>query len=101
MSDFMESFKNVINDAANALSDAAKDVSGSVKEYSDVSKLKRAVKNEESKINKYYAQIGKTVFDSNPIPPSGMEAQFTGIKNAHAEITRLNAEIAMHDKKTQ
>lgn len=69
MADFMESVKNVLGDAAAALSDAAKDVSGSVKEYSDVSKLKRAVRNEESKINGYYAQIGKMVFDSNSIPP--------------------------------
>ena len=99
MSDFMESVKNVINDAASALSDAAKDVSGKVSEYSDVSKLKRAVRTEESKINGYYAQIGKMIFESNTIAPAGMETQFTGIKNAKAEIERLNAEISMHDKK--
>ena len=98
MADFFDSVKNVINDAANALTDAAKDVSGSVKEYSDVSKLKRAVRNEEAKINGYYAQIGQKVYESNTIPPSGMEAQFSGIKTAKAEIERLNAEISRHDK---
>ena len=99
MGNLFDSVKNVVNDAANALNDAAKDVSGSVKEYSDVSKLKRALRNEVSKVNGYYAQIGQKVFESNSIPPAGMETQFTGIKTAKAEIERLNAEIAMHDKK--
>ena len=99
MADFIESVKNVLGDAANALSDAAKDVSGKVSEYNDVSKLKRAVRNEESRINGYYAQIGKMVFESNSIAPAGMETQFTGIKASKAEIERLNAEISMHENK--
>ena len=97
MGNFMDSFKNVVNDAANALTDAAKDVSGSVKEYSDVSKLKRALKNEEYKINSYYAQMGQRLYESNTVAPAGMEEQFNGIKASKAEIERLKVEISQRE----
>ena len=94
---FWDSVKNVANEAAGALNDAAKDVSGSIKDHNEVSQLKRAIRAEEVKINGYYAQIGENVFKTNPTPPAGFELQYNAIKNAKAEIQRLQKELDMRE----
>ena len=48
---FWDKVKGVANDAMNTLSDAAKDVTESAKEMNEKSKINRAIKVEEGKIN--------------------------------------------------
>lgn len=90
---FLDKVKGFANDAANALNDAAKDVSAGAKEFSDKSKLKRAIKNEEAKINSFYTAIGEKLYKANTVAPIGYEQEFDSIKAAEGEMSRLEAEL--------
>ena len=78
---FFDKVKDFANDAANALNDAAKDVSANAKEFSDKSKLKRAIKNEEAKINSIYATMGEKFAGEGGVQAIVTKA-FNDIKNA-------------------
>lgn len=56
---FWDKVKGVANDAMNTLSDAAKDVTESAKEMNEKSKINRAIKVEEGKINNLYMVMGE------------------------------------------
>ena len=58
---FWDKVKGVANDAMNTLSDAAKDVTESAKEMNEKSKINRAIKVEEGKINNLYMVMGEKV----------------------------------------
>lgn len=90
---FWDKVKDFANDAANTLNDAAKDVSAGAKEFTDKSKLKRAVKTEEQKIDNIYKIIGEKFFKANATAPSGYEQEFNDIKASAAEIEKLQAEL--------
>ena len=73
---FWGKVKGVANDAMNTLSDAAKDVTESAKEMNEKSKINRAIKVEEGKINNLYMVMGEKrkgikvtyVTDTRPLP---------------------------------
>ena len=73
---FWDKVKGVANDAMNTLSDAAKDVTESAKEMNEKSKINRAIKVEEGKINNLYMVMGEKrkgikvtyVTDTRPLP---------------------------------
>ena len=90
---FFDKVKGFANDAASALNDAAKDVSAGAKEFSDKSKLKRTIKNEEAKMEGMYKAIGEKFYKQNVAAPMGYEQEFADIKSASAEISRLKAEL--------
>ncbi|MBE6845396.1 MAG: zinc ribbon domain-containing protein [Ruminococcus sp.] len=90
---FWDKVKDFANDAANTLNDAAKDVSSSAKDFSDKSKLKRALKNEEQKINNIYKTIGERFYKANAAAPVGYEQEFSNIKASLSEIEKLQIEI--------
>lgn len=93
MSDFFNKVKSTAGSAVAAVTDAAKDISSKGKDMSERSKLNKAIKTEETKINNLYQVIGQKVFETNSTAPAGLEAQFDGIKNAMAEIERLKGEL--------
>lgn len=90
---FFDKVKGFANDAANAINDAAKDVSAGAKEFSDKSKLKRAIKTEESKITNLYAAIGEKLYKANSMAPAGYEQEFESIKASMDEMTKLQSEL--------
>lgn len=90
---FWDKVKGVANDAMNTLSDAAKDVTDSAKEMNEKSKINRAIKAEEGKINNLYMIIGEKIYKENSSAPAGLEDQFNGINMANNEIERLKKEL--------
>jgi len=90
---FFDKVKDFANDAANTLNDAAKDVSAGAKEFSDKSKLKRAIKNEEAKINNVYKTIGEKFYKANAAAPAGYEQEYDSIKTAETEMAKYQAEL--------
>lgn len=91
---FWDKVKGVANDAMNTLSDAAKDVTESAKEMNEKSKINRAIRAEEGKINNLYMIIGEKMFNENSSAPAGFEDQFAGINTAKNEIERLKQELS-------
>ena len=91
---FWDKVKGVANDAMNTLSDAAKDVTESAKEMNEKSKINRAIKVEEGKINNLYMVMGEKIFNENSSAPAGFEDQFAGINTAKNEIERLKQELS-------
>lgn len=91
---FWDKVKGVANDAMNTLSDAAKDVTESAKEMNEKSKINRAIKVEEGKINNLYMVMGEKMFKENSSAPAGFEDQFVGINTAKNEIERLRQELS-------
>lgn len=91
---FWDKVKGVANDAMNTLSDAAKDVTDSAKEMNEKSKINRAIKAEEGKINNLYMIIGEKIYKENSSAPVGFEDQFNGINTAKNEIERLKQELS-------
>ena len=67
---FWDKVKGVANDAMNTLSDAAKDVTESAKEMNEKSKINRAIKVEEGKINNLYMVMGEKIFNENSSAPA-------------------------------
>lgn len=93
MSDFFNKVKSTAGSAMAAVTDAAKDISSKGKDMNERSKLNRAIKAEETKINNLYQVIGQKIYETNQTAPAGLEAQFDGIKKAMAEIERLKGEL--------
>lgn len=91
---FLDKVKSATGTAMAAVSDAAKDVSDKGKEMTEKARLNKAVKTEETKVNNLYMVIGQKFFEANPTAPAGYEDQFNGIKNAKAEIERLQNELS-------
>lgn len=89
--------KNVANDAVNAVTDAAKDVSDNAKEFNEKSKINRAIRAEEAKMNSLYTIMGEKLYSKNAVAPVGFEEQFEGINMARAEIERLKRELVEID----
>lgn len=90
---FWDTVKGVASEAANTLGSAAKGVSDGAKEMSEKSKLKKAIKTEEQKIDNAYKTIGEKVFMQNNMAPSGYEQQFAEINTALIEKERLQQEL--------
>ena len=70
---FWDKVKGVANDAMNTLSDAAKDVTESAKEMNEKSKINRAIKVEEGKINNLYMVMGEKIFNENSSAPAALK----------------------------
>lgn len=90
---FLDKLKDTAGSAMAAVSDAAKDVSDKGKEMTEKARLNKAIKTEETKINNLYMIIGQKVFNENATAPAGFEDQFNGIRNAKAEIEKLQKEL--------
>lgn len=88
-----DTVKGFANEAANTLGSAAKGISDGAKEMSDKSKLKKAIKTEEQKIENAYKTIGERVFMQNNIAPSGFEQPFAEINSSLIEKERLQKEL--------
>lgn len=91
---FLDKLKDTAGSAMAAVSDAAKDVSDKGKEMTEKARLNKAIKAEETKINNLYMIIGQKVFNENAAAPAGFEEQFNGIRNAKAEIERLQKDLS-------
>lgn len=91
---FLDKVKSAANDMVSAAGDAVKGVSDKGKEMSEKSKLNRAVKETETRINNLYIVIGKKFFDANTTAPAGYEDQFNGIANAQTELKELKKELS-------
>lgn len=90
---FLDKLKSTADDVFSAASDAVRDVSDKGKEMTEKSRLNKAIKNEDVKINNLYMIIGKKFFEANSTAPAGYEEQFNGIKNAMSEIERLKKDL--------
>lgn len=90
---FMDKVKSTADGAVSALTDAVNDVSSKGKEMTAKARINKAIKEEESKINNLYMVIGRKVFEENETAPAAYADQFEGIKNAKAEIERLQNEL--------
>lgn len=90
---FLDKLKDTAGSAMAAVSDAAKDVSDKGKEMTEKARINKAIKAEETKINNLYMIIGQKVFNENAAAPAGFEEQFNGIRNAKAEIERLQKDL--------
>lgn len=90
---FLDKVKSAANDMVSAAGDAVKGVSDKGKEMSEKSKLNRAVREVETRINNLYIVIGKKFFEANATAPTGYEDQFKGIANAQAELKELRKEL--------
>lgn len=91
---FLDKLKDTAGSAMAAVSDAAKDVSDKGKEMTEKARINKAIKAEETKINNLYMIIGQKVFNENAAAPAGFEEQFNGIRNAKAEIERLQKDLS-------
>jgi len=90
---FFDKVKEFAGDAANTISDTAKDVSNGAKEFTDKSKYKRDIKNEEARMNIFYTNIGRKFYEANPAAPAGFEQEYENIAAAKNEIARLQKEL--------
>lgn len=90
---FLDKLKDTAGSAMAAVSDAAKDVSDKGKEMTEKARINKAIKNEETKINNLYMIIGQKFFNENASAPAGYEDQFNGIRNAKAEMEKLQKEL--------
>lgn len=90
---FFDKLKDTAGTAMATLSDAAKDVSDKGREMTERARIKSALKNEETKINNLYMIIGQKLFNESATAPAGFEDQFNGIRNARAEMERLQNEL--------
>ncbi len=90
---FFDKVKDTAGSAMAALSDAAKDVSDKGKEMTEKARINKAIKTEETKINNLYMIIGQKFFNQNAAAPAGFEDQFNGIRNAQAEIEKLQKDL--------
>ncbi len=90
---FFDKVKDLASGAASAINDAAKDVQTGAKEFSDKSKLKRAIKTEEQKIDNLYKTIGEKLFRENAVAPAGFEQEFADINACMSEIGRIQSEL--------
>ena len=82
------------NELKESLVSAGKDVSQKAKEVSGIAKLKLDVKSKEDFIEKQYAELGRSYFETHKEDEEPAEAeQFKVIKEALEEVERMKTEI--------
>ena len=94
---FFDKVKEAAGSAAAAVSEGAKNASSKVNDFTEKSKLNKEIKAEETKINNFYIEMGKKIFEENAQAPAGFEEQFAGIKAAQEKISSLNEQLIAVD----